>query len=247
MIHVPEREVDKILAQMLEFGILGGFAVGSPRIEGYSGDTYASMIYNKTDRLFPIAYYYYEPDQTLSDIRAILKNVRKLKYVGIKLHPRISKINVSDDTLPIIIREANEHDLSVMLCSYLYTNMPPFNTFDMLADMVYKLEGAKLMLMHSGAVRLLDAIELGRAYPNLLMDLSLTLCKYPESSLDMDISFAFKHFDRRTSIGSDYPDFSLKALRERFDFFAKEIPSEKAHNIAYKNILNFTGLKVHAT
>jgi predicted TIM-barrel fold metal-dependent hydrolase len=151
---------------------------------------------------------------------------------------------LADDRLPLVIREANEHGLAVMLCSYLYTDKPPFNTFDMLANMVYKLDGAKLMLMHSGAVRLLDAIELGRAFPNLLMDLSLTLCKYPESSLDMDIGFAFKHFDRRISIGSDYPDFSLKALRERFDFFAKDTSSEKAHNIAYRNVLNFTGMKV---
>jgi predicted TIM-barrel fold metal-dependent hydrolase len=173
-----------------------------------------------------------------------LKNVLSLGYVGIKLHPRTSSIDLTDDMLPLVIREANELGLSVMLCSYLYTNRPPFNTFDMLADMVYKLDGAKLMLMHSGAVRLLDAIELGRAFPNLLLDLSLTICKYPESSLDMDISFAFRHFDRRISIGSDYPDFSLKALRGRFDFFAEDISIEKAENIAFKNILNFTGLRV---
>jgi len=130
-----------------------------------------------------------------------------------------------------------------MLCTYFYSNTLPNNSFDKLVHTLFKLDGAKLILMHACSVRLLEAIELARAFPNILLDLSHVLCKYAGSSLDLDIAFAFHSFDRRICIGSDFPDFSLQILRERFDFFSRDIPSEKCVNIAYKNLLNFTGLK----
>lgn len=245
LIHVAENEIGYITNQMHENNIAGGFAVGMPSVEDYDERNYSQLILDNTDKLFPIAFYYYEPDEPISKIRENLKRIRGLKYVGIKLHPRTSKMDITDDTVATIIREANEHGLVVLFCTYFDSNIPPFNTVDMLAAMIYKLSGAKVILMHGGTVRLLDAVELARAFNNILLDLSLTLCKYPGSSLDMDLNFAFKHFDRRVCVGSDYPDFALKDLRNRFNFFAKDTLSEKVHNVAYKNIAAFTGLQIY--
>ena len=82
------------------------------------------------------------------------------------------------------------------------------------------------------------------ALNNTLLDLSLTLCKYAGSSLDMDIQFLFKSFDRRVCIGSDHPEIRLSQVRERFNHFAANTAKEKAENIAYKNILSFTEIKL---
>jgi predicted TIM-barrel fold metal-dependent hydrolase len=96
--------------------------------------------------------------------------------------------------------------------------------------------------MHGGTVRLLETIEIVRSYNNVLLDLSFTICKYNGSSLDMDIQFAFDTYDRRICIGSDFPEFSPRDLRERFIFFSNAIPHEKAENIAYRNIAHFLHL-----
>ena len=93
--------------------------------------------------------------------------------------------------------------------------------------------------MHSGTVRLLEMIEIARSYKNILLDLSFTLCKFENSSIDLDIKFACNTFDQRICIGSDYPEFSFKKLRERFEFFTNDLSIEKSENIGYKNILNY--------
>ena len=53
--------------------------------------------------------------------------------------------------------------------------------------------------------------------PNVLLDLSNTLLRYQGSSLDRDIAWLFRSFDRRICIGSDYPDYEPGQLRARFE------------------------------
>lgn len=81
--------------------------------------------------------------------------------------------------------------------------------------------------------------ELVRFNPNLLLDLSMTICKYAGRSLDQDIGFLFRSFDRRICIGSDHPEWSHAALRARFDAFREGLSQEKRENVAYRNILGF--------
>ena len=62
-----------------------------------------------------------------------------------------------------------------------------------------------MVLLHGGDVQLLRYAELVRFNANLILDLSLTIMKYAGSSLDADLSFLFREFDRRICIGSDHP------------------------------------------
>tara|TARA_B100000579_G_C22120619_1_gene527363 strand:- start:150 stop:425 length:276 start_codon:yes stop_codon:yes gene_type:complete len=84
--------------------------------------------------------------------------------------------------------------------------------------------------------------DLARFNENILIDLSLVIMKYPGSSLDLDIEFLFKHFDQRISVGSDYPEYNLQEVKERFNKFALDISIEKKENIANKNISKFLNL-----
>ena len=54
--------------------------------------------------------------------------------------------------------------------------------------------------------------------------------------MDADFEYIFKWFDRRTTIGADYPEINYSNLRNRFNLFASKTTIEKAENIAYKNI-----------
>ena len=226
--------------------ICGSFAVGMNGIGNYDEDAYLNFIEcNAKGKLFPVAFF--SKDDNKNNIISRLEEIKTKGFVGIKLHPRIGGFTLDDPILPNVIDKANELGLVVMLCTYFYSNEVSMsvNNLDRLCDMLLKIDKkSKVILLHGGVVRLLSTMEIVRAFPNTLLDLSLTLCKYAGSSLDMDIQFMFQSFDRRVCIGSDHPEIKLSTVRERFNYFASKTTKEKAENIAYKNILNFTGIKL---
>ena len=234
-------------SQMKDNNFCGAFTVGMNGIGGYMEDEYLSYINAQNDdKFFPVAFFTLNHNSN-KEYERRLKEIKTKGYVGIKLHPRIGQFALDNPAMPFIIDKANELGLVVMLCTYFYSNEVSMmiNNVERLGDVLLKVDKqSRIILLHGGAVRLLDMMELVRAFPNTLLDLSLTLCKYAGSSLDLDIQFLFQSFDRRVCIGSDYPEIQLSQVRERFNHFAANTTKEKAENIAYKNILSFTGIRL---
>ena len=244
----PEcASITDLKSQMQASNVCGAFAVGVEGIGGYEEDAFLQMISEEGgNKLFPVAFLSFNQSSEQGYEKRLLE-IKKKGYVGIKLHPRIGHFIMGNPYLPFVIDKANELGLVVMLCTYFYSSEISLiaNNVERLADMLLKVNReSKVILLHGGVVRLLDMMEIVRAFPNTLLDLSLTLCKYAGSSLDMDIQFLFQSFDRRVCIGSDHPEIKLSQVRERFEQFAANTSKEKAENIAFKNILNFTGIKL---
>ena len=239
--------IEELLGQMEKYNVRWAFAVGMEGIGGYQIDRFVSMVKETAPEvLFPIAFFSFS-NKDRTDLAAQLRSIKDKGYVGIKLHPRIGNIMLDDDCLPFVIDLANEMGLAVLLCTYFYSNKQScsVNNVAAIGDLLMKVnEKSKVVLLHGGGVRLLEMMEIVRAFPNTLLDLSLTMCKYSGSSLDLDISYMFKMFDRRICVGTDHPEFSHKLLRERFDYFAEGITREKAENIAFRNINSFVDLKI---
>lgn len=239
--------ISELKTQMQDSNICGAFAVGMDNIGGYDEDAFLRLIQEEGEnRLFPVAFFSFS-QRSKEGYEKRLQEIKKKGYIGIKLHPRIGRFTLDNPDLPFVIDKANELGLAVMLCTYFYSNSISLmaNNVERLADMLLRLQKeSKVILLHGGVVRLLDMMEVVRAFPNTLLDLSLTLCKYAGSSLDMDIQFMFQSFDRRVCIGSDHPEIKLSQVRERFELFASKTSIEKAENIAYKNILSFTGINL---
>lgn len=237
-------DLKDLLVEMHQYHICGAFAVGMRGIGNYDEDTFIQMIKSSQCNLFPIAFYVFV-HKNKEIIYNDLINIKNKGYVGIKLHPRMGEFTMEDELLHYVIDIANELGLVVLLCTYFYSNQmgSSKNNITSLIDMLSRIKSSsKVILLHGGSVRLLEMMEVVRAFPNTLLDLSLTICKYAGSSLDMDIQFLFQHFDRRVCVGTDHPEISHRQLRERFNYFASNTTIEKAENIAYKNILTFTGL-----
>lgn len=239
--------ITDLKAQMQASNVCGAFAVGMEGIGGYDEDVFLKMIREEKDiNLFPIAFFSFT-QSSKEQYEKRLQEIKDKGYIGIKLHPRIGHFTLDNPFLPFVIDKANELGLVVLLCTYFYSNEVSMmsNNIEMLADTLMKVhKESKVILLHGGVVRLLEVMELVRAFPNTLLDLSLTLCKYAGSSLDMDIQFLFQSFDRRVCIGSDYPEIKLSNIRDRFEHFAENTTTDKAENIAYKNIINFTGINI---
>jgi len=233
--------IDDLLAEMEMHNVFNAFAVGLNKIGAYDESKYCEFVLSKTDKLFPIAYFNVNEQHDLLSVISKIKHLKSLKYHGIKLHPRIGKFNLLNPLLPEIIKAANDENLVVFFCTYFYESYENvfYNNPGNLLKLLIKIPEEKIILLHGGGVSVLEYMEIARVFPNVLLDLSYTLCKYKGSSLDMDIQFLFNNFDRRICIGSDFPEFTLNEMRQRFEFFTKNITSEKAENIAYKNIFNF--------
>jgi predicted TIM-barrel fold metal-dependent hydrolase len=238
--------INDLLSQMEANNICAAFAVGMSGIGSYNEDLFLQMIQQQGDnKLYPIAFFTFV-NKSCESLKFELQSIKSKGYIGIKLHPRIGDFKINDPLLPYVIDCANELGLVVLFCTYFYSNKQGnyINNVDSLGEMLTKVSPtSKVILLHGGAVRLLETMEIVRAFPNTILDLSLTMCKYKGSSLDMDITFLFREFDRRICIGTDHPEISHKQLRERFNYFASFTTQEKAENIAYKNIIEFIGTK----
>jgi len=239
-----KNTLDILQKQMLEADIKWALGVGmGPKIGEYDENNYAQFISDKADNIFPVAYIDYPllRDANNLTITQYIKKLSVLGYVGIKLHPRFGQFSFCDPQVANIIKIAAEYDLVTLLCTYCWENSSnsglndPFSMMKLLSS----LGGAPVILLHGGGVLLIEYIEIARAFSNVLLDLSLTLCKYKGSSIDLDIKFAFSQFDRRICVGSDGPEFLPARLRERFNEFSEGIVKEKLENIAYKNIFSF--------
>jgi predicted TIM-barrel fold metal-dependent hydrolase len=232
--------VENLKEQMALNNIKAAFAVGLKGIGGYEEDKFVRLI--KTDgenKLYPVAFFEFDSGDTASTIDSKLKSIKEKGYFGIKLHPRIGCFLLDNPVLPHVIDSAHESGLIVFLCTYFYSNKQSvsINNIDNLGNLLLRVSPqSQIILLHGGCVRLLETAEIARVFPNVLLDLSFTLCKYEGSSVDMDIKYLFDKFDRRICVGSDHPSISLSQLRQRFDFFSRNTEEDKIRNIAFKNI-----------
>lgn len=247
--YIGKNTIGQLVKEMKENNIPWAFAVGMERAGGYNIEDYIKFIRKAQKEhginLFPIAYFSFKNISTYAEIKKMLEKIKNKGYTGVKIHPRLSEISIEDIRLKYVIQLANEMELVVMLCTFFYDRFmySSGNNIYNLQKLVYEVSDSKIILLHSGAIRVLETVEMFRDFQNVLLDLSFTMCRYMGSSIDLDIKFLFQRFDQRICIGSDSPECSLKQLRERFEYFAKGIQDDKLVNIAYRNIMNFTNLE----
>lgn len=247
----PEYEgknsISGLLHEMEVNNIQWALAVGmGENIGSYNENEYAAFIADHSNSLFPVAFLDFQVLESGTSISSYLSKLKRLGYVGIKIHPRFSRITFANKYLPGLIKEANQVGLLVLICTYFWSNEKELtsNSPALLQRLLCEVPDEKLLLLHGGAVKLLEVTEMVRQFPNILLDLSFTLSKYQGSSIDMDIQYLFNNFDRRICVGSDSPEMGLSTLRQRFENFAKGIENTKAQNIGFRNLQKHMGLNL---
>jgi predicted TIM-barrel fold metal-dependent hydrolase len=178
------------------------------------------------------------------DVRSQVELIKELGYQAVKVHPRFAGRGFGKARLRIALEEIERCELPVFLCTYNFFDLSQTGellTFESTCEALLGLSRLKVVFLHGGGVDLLRYAELVRANDNYLLDLSLTLCKYPGSSVDLDIAFLFQYFDRRTCVGADYPDFDYATFRERVEYFASSVDREKAARVTHRNLESLFG------
>jgi predicted TIM-barrel fold metal-dependent hydrolase len=230
-----------LAAQLEPNRFQGACAVGLANKDDYSHETFIKACQGYPE-LIPIAGF----DPLGTEIKKEINKLCQLGFNGIKIHPRFSCVSLEKhrEQIAEVFRCAAEKELVVFLCTYYPSVIKEFPEKDPFYSLVSILKIApetKVVLLHGGDVNLLRYAELVRFNQNLLLDLSYTLFKYQGSSLDLDIQYLFRTLDQKLCIGTDWPEYNLADLRQRFEFFAQDISDEKRENIGFRNILKLLG------
>lgn len=229
-----------LVTQMEKGQIRRACAVGMYGVGDYDSSEFIHMC-NINETLVPVAGI--NPDN-ISDAESEINKIKEMGFVGVKIHPRICNMTLGSSRLHDVLTACSQVKLPVFLCTYYWKKGESIykNNFDALVRLIAEFDELPLLLLHGGVHDILKLSEVARHYPNVLMDLSLTMMKYEKSSLDMDIEFLFHSFDRRICVGSDQPEYDYMNFRRRFEYFSRDISEEKAINIAYKNLAVFLGI-----
>jgi len=208
----------RLSRQLKKNDFSGALAVGIWSVENYSHRAFIREC-KKYPELVAIAGY--APNSQLSPGKA-LREIKELGFLGIKIHPRFNKVDFEKHfrALEETFRVAQRLNLIVLFCTYYHcapSLYPSVDPLFVLAKLFKKAPGVKVVLVHGGGVELMRYAELARFNENLLLDLSLTIMKYPGSSLDLDIKFLFEKFDRRICVGSDFPEYARFLVENGID------------------------------
>ena len=223
-------------------GYRGACAVGVSGLEGYKHSLFVQYC-QKFPHLIPIAGCTVHSEKEMDRELGLIQD---LGFKGVKIHPKDPTVNLGDPRLVKFFEIAQKRGLPIFFCTYLHhriSDYPDADPFYALVSLLKRVPQARVLLIHGGDVRLLQYSELVRFNHNLLLDLSQTLMKYPGSSIDLDLQFLFQHFDQRICVGTDFPEYSLHAVKTRFEKLAHGISQEKINNIAFQNIEKFLDLE----
>jgi hypothetical protein len=239
-----KNTLQELESEMAANNVEWAFAVGMKDIGGYSLEAYADYIRSGSQKILPVAYYDFKESDSKAEIICKLDDISRYGYSAIKLHPGFSRIDIRSEGLRAVLCEAGSRTLPVLLCTFLYRQIhtaTPRSYLDFGQLLGSLPQTCKIILLHGGDVNLLALMEISRPHPNVLLDLSYTLCRYEGSSVDLDIRYLFHHYDQRICVGSDSPQFSLAQLRRRFDELAADLDREKSMNAAHRNLQSFIG------
>lgn len=235
----PAAGFERLSAEMTASDIARACAIGMWGLDGYAHESFAAECRRFSD-LIPVAGF--RPTDAQNDA-AELDRIRDLGFAGVKIHPRFSHLDLRESArLGAAMEAAARRGLTIWYCTYQHCALeswPEIDPFQALVRVLKAAPGARVILVHGGDIDVLRHMQLVRFNDRLLLDLSMTLCKYPGSSLDLDLAFLFRHFDRRICIGSDWPQHSAAETRSRFEQFSHGIDPEKAARVAGRNLLNF--------
>jgi predicted TIM-barrel fold metal-dependent hydrolase len=227
--------------KLAEVGFFGACAVGLPQEDFQPCEFLKACRAHRN--LFPVAAW---PNVPSNEVEGQLAALSAMGYRAVKIHPRLSGLSVRDPRFAQTLRMAAATGVIVFHCSYQFAADNALHPADPLPWLLEAVTGApdlRMVLLHGGTVELLRYAESIRMHPNVLLDLSNTLQRYEGSSLDRDVSWLFRTFDRRICIGTDYPDYDPAGLRVRFEALADGLPPEKCENIGWKNIVKFLGIE----
>ncbi len=186
----------------------------------------------KTNNLIPVA-----TIRNAKSLKDEIQNIKKTGFKFVKFHPRNLNIRFGSDFYIKAFELITKTKLNIMWCTFdgwHKNKLSEINQLEFLSRLSNIVKSNKIILMHSGGPNILRYYEKFRFCENIIFDLSYTITHYENTSIEKDIIFLFKKFDRRIIVGCDYPAVNLNAY---LSTLKKLLKLSKISNIKKINIL----------
>lgn len=152
-----------------------------------------------------------------------IKYARDIGAKGIKFHSYHQKIRSQDFSCVLDVARYAEN-LGMFVCidtSYGTSGMYLFDNMKLACFLSDNLS-CPIILLHSGGLRIMEAMLLAEEKKNVFLETSFTLPYYKGSSIEFDIIFAYRKLGAsRIIYGSDFPyidvDYSFSVACEYLD------------------------------
>lgn len=190
----------------------------------------------KTNNLIPVAFI-----KKSTNLKNEIRNIVNLGFNFIKFHPRNLNLKIGNDFYIKAFKLINKTKLKIMWCTFdgwSTHKISEANQIEFLSKLINLIDDNKIILMHSGGPNILKYYEKFRFVENVYFDLSYTLTHYQNTSVEKDIIFLFKNFDKRLICGSDFPTFDFSVHHKILNRILKKskISKNKILNITSHNL-----------
>jgi predicted TIM-barrel fold metal-dependent hydrolase len=189
------------------------------------------------ERLVPIGSINPAEFASEGEITAAVAALAAAGFAGLKLHPRLNGYDPLHMKVVRALRAAGEQGLIVFLDTlFRQPGRATRNAPDLIDALAVAAPQTTIILLHGGGSQVLTVSEVVAAHANLVLDLSFTIHRFAGSSVDDDLRFLMRTFDRRMVVGSDFPEYEPLATRERVRELAHGLDPVKATNVLSANL-----------
>lgn len=181
------------------------------------------------------------------NVTDVMNDIEEYSLKGLKLHPRMQKFGIREyERVAALVKEVASKKLPVIIDSFPYGDTlfddDSLKIIDVLAR---DLPQAKLIIAHSGGIKLMEAFLIAKKRPNVYMDISFILLYFKGSSIIMDLEFLMRNLGiNRIIYGSDFPQMDMgEYYRETIHFFdTLGLSNKETEDIFANNILGLLGV-----
>ena len=206
-------------------------------------DFVLSVCRKHSDQLVPVAGVDPGAFASSREARSHLTGLSKAGFRAIKVHPALSGIDLADPRVDHVMEAAAETAMPVFLCTWLrsVSYRPSSSPIDLVHGLARRHPETWTLLLHGGATDLLEFADLVRGSDRLVLDLSFTLLRYRNSSIDMDLRHVLETLDQKTTVGSDFPEYRPADARRRVLELMEDLPAPKVRNVLHDVLAVFLG------
>jgi predicted TIM-barrel fold metal-dependent hydrolase len=189
------------------------------------------------DRLVPVGSINPAEFAREGEITAAVAELATAGFAGLKLHPRLNGYDPLHMKVVRALRAAGEQGLIVFLDTlFRQPGRATRNAPDLIDALAVAAPQTTIILLHGGGSQVLAVSEVVAAHAHLVLDLSFTIHRFAGSSVDDDLRFLLRTFDRRIVVGSDFPEYEPLATRDRVCELAHGLDPVKAANVLAANL-----------
>lgn len=149
---------------------------------------------------------------------------------------------IADEDFELVLHACHiAESLQLVICidgSYGTSKMYSYNNMKLICYIADHISKTNIVIVHSGGYNIMNAMLLALDKTNVWLDTSFSLPYYANSSIEIDIAFAYRKMNyQRIIFGSDHPYIKVNdAIEAHLRFFEKyNIPQSSVEDILFNN------------